>query len=148
MEKHKRHRFIRKASGQEMESGWAMEDGASDQTTALALLVLGQTLAWANARGGRHDRVQQICGDRCNLRRRLVRGGMQQVLVVHQPARQHGCSRFLEPFVKQRRHFLSQIRCVVHSRELKVAKAGNRGGPQKLPRWIKASHGFLQREVT
>ncbi len=89
----------------------------------------------------------------CIFRETLTRGSvflhlLRAFLLLHQPARQHGCGVFLDPKVEQRADLLAEIGGMVEPREFIALQRVPRSRKKKLPRRLSlvVVHGGLLEE--
>jgi hypothetical protein len=86
------------------------------------------------------DRVDQ-CADYIGGRHGR---GLQGVMVIEHPSREHRFGRLLDPLVHQGGNFLAQIRRVVEPRQLKALQRGARGRLQIVERRRESRYGHGQ----
>jgi hypothetical protein len=65
-----------------------------------------------------------------------IRPSWRAFSLLQEQARQHGGSVFFLPVVEQSDYFLSQIRGVRETRQLKTLQGAPRSREQELPRWL------------
>jgi hypothetical protein len=91
---------------------------------------------------------KNIIGHRVAVRRRFTgRSGLsiaqRTFAVLDEPAREHGASVFIKPFIEQGANFLSEIGSMTEAREFIALQRIARGREKELPRGLRSGTGHV-----